>query len=400
MNRVPVLQDYDLSSGTGFLPHVSASSRLSSYYDPWELLSDELSVHIKSGTIRERIRHIETLTTNRLRTEGDWRRAYSILSYLISAYIWTGETPQDVIPQSLSVPYLAFCERVEMPPVITYTALILWNTEFASNQNINDFSLDNLKVCRSFTGTPDERWFHRMCAAMEAKAGPAIEKLLLATKAVSSSDIKTITATLHFVTETIQDLTTLLQELNRRVNPNIWFSKLRPYLAGSIDGQLQQGISFDNGDTYLRLAGANAGQSSLFQFFDIALGIDHVSDFAARMRNYMPGPHARFLAAMEKSASIRAFVIANAEERDLQTAYDACLKELELFRNKHIQIVSRYIVIPAREAARKALSSEASHAESEGGRKELRGVGGAPLMPFLRGMRDETRSSKLFSVEE
>lgn len=395
---MPVLHDYHLSSDTGFLPQVSASSRLSSYYDPWEHLSNELPDHIKSGTIREHIHHLETLTTNRLKTEGDCRRAYSILSYLISAYIWTGETPQDVIPEALSAPYLAVCERVEMPAVITYTALILWNTKFVSNDNNDNFTLDNLQVCRSFTGTPDERWFHMICAAMEAKAGPAIEKLLFATQAVSSSDIKTITATLQFVTETTQDLTTLLAELNRRVDPNIWFTKLRPYLAGSIDDQLPQGVSFDNGNTHLRFAGANAGQSSLFQFFDIALGIDHFSDFAARMRDYMPGPHARFLAEMEKSASIRAFVIANAQESDLRTAYDACLKELEMFRNKHIQVVSRYIVIPAREAARKALGAS-SHAESDGGRKELRGVGGAPLMPFLRGMRDETRSSKLLSME-
>lgn len=398
MNRLPVLQDYDLSSDTGFLPQVSASTRLSSYYDPWENLSDELPAHIKSGTIRQRIHHLETLTTNRLRTEGDWRRAYSILSYLISAYIWTGDTPQNVIPQALSAPYLVVCERIEMPPVITYTALILWNTKFVSDKDNNDFSLDNLQVCRSFTDTPDERWFHMICAAMEARAGPAIEKLLVATNAVSSSDNQTITAALHFVTATVQDLTTLLAELNRRVDPNIWFNKLRPYLAGSIDDQLPRGVSFDNGNTYVRLAGANAGQSSLFQFFDIALGIDHVSDFAARMRDYMPGPHARFLAGMEKAASIREFVIANTGESELRTAYDACLKELEVFRNKHIQIVSRYIVIPAREAAKKA-SSQSSLAESDGGRKELRGVGGAPLMPFLRGMRDETRSSKLHSED-
>ncbi|CAK1360336.1 Indoleamine 2,3-dioxygenase 1 [Cercospora beticola] len=399
MNRLPVLQDYGLSSDTGFLPQVSASSRLPPHYDPWENLSDGLPDHTKSGTIRQRIRHLETLTTARLKTEGDWRRAYSILSYLISAYIWTGETPQNVIPQALSAPYLVVCEQVEMPPVITYTALILWNTKFVSNNNSQDFSLDNLQVCRSFTDTPDERWFLMICAAMEAKAGPAIEKLLLATNAVVSGDIEAVTAALHFVTETIQDLTTLLAELNHRVNPNIWFTKLRPYLAGSIDDQLPQGISFDNGKTYLRLAGANAGQSSLFQFFDIALGINHVSDFAARMRDYMPGPHARFLAAMEESASIRNFVIANTGESDLRTAYDACLKELEVFRNKHIQIVSRYIVIPAREAARKA-SSQSSPLESDGGRKELRGVGGAPLMPFLRGMRDETRMSKLLSMED
>ncbi|KAI5356548.1 putative indoleamine 2,3-dioxygenase [Septoria linicola] len=256
-----------------------------------------------------------------------------------------------------------------MPPVITYTALILWNTKLVVGAN-SGFDIDNLEVCRSFTGTSEERWFHMICAAMEASAGPTMGRLLVASNAVAFGDAAALIDTLTSAKHTIQHLIALLQKLNRRVDPT---------------------ICFDNGNTYLKLAGANVGQSSLFQFFDAALGIEHSSDFAARMREYMPGPHARFLQATEESASTRQVVLDNAEDEKLQQAYNGCVEELELFRSKHIQIVSRYIVIPAREAARK----KAIQSLCEG----VKGVGGAPLMPFLRGIRDETRQSSVCQMQ-
>lgn len=381
-----MLETYTISPTTGFLPGDSAALRLPQYYDGWENLSEQLPDLIRRDTIRQHIDRLEVLSSQGLPNEGAWRRAYSILSYLISAYIWTGEEAMDVVPESLAIPYLIVCQHVEMPPVITYTALILWNTKVAAT---DVFDLDNLDVCRSFTGTPDERWFHMVCGAMEAKAGPAIELLLSATAAAKSADSSTILKSLRVVRDTVRQLTALLQQLNERVNPNVWYHKIRPYLAGGIDERLSRGISFDGGRTFLKLAGANAGQSSLFQFFDIALGIEHGSDFAARMREYMPGPHRRLLQVMETCAIIRAFVLEHKDVVELQEAYNGGLQELEIFRSKHIQTVSRYIVVPARKAGR-------SGQESDGpDRRELKGVGGAPLMPFLCGMRDETRQSIL-----
>lgn len=278
-----------------------------------------------------------------------------------------------------------------MPLVITYTSLILWNTRLLAESG---FELENLNVCRTFTGTEDERWFHMICSAMEAEAGPAIQQLVNATNAAairSEDTAAVVTSSLLLLQETLKRITLLLQEMHKRVDPTIWFTRLRPYLAGGIDSSLlPKGVSFDNGATYVRLAGANAGQSSLFQFFDAVLSISHNNDFAIKMREYIPGPHVRFLERVEQEACIREFVLRDGDE-GLKGVYDACVKELEVFRTKHIQIVSRYIILPARAAAR-AASLEGQPAVEK---QELTGVGGAPLMPFLRGMRDETRESSL-----
>jgi indoleamine 2,3-dioxygenase len=68
------------------------------------------------------------------------------------------------------------------------------------------------------------------------------------------------------------------------------------------------------------------------------------------MRDYMPGKHRAFLQALEKAPSIadyvrRADVIA--QHADVVTAYNQCVAEMAAFRNRHIQMVSTYIVAMA-----------------------------------------------------
>lgn len=86
---------------------------------------------------------------------------------------------------------------------------------------------------------------------------------------------------------------------------------------------------------------------------------------------------------------------------------------LSAFRDKHIQMVSRYIIIKSQEAKRQKAKEEEEkekeresrrpsrpeipiRAKSSAGkpdekvRKDLRGTGGTALIPFLRQARDET----------
>ena len=67
------------------------------------------------------------------------------------------------------------------------------------------------------------------------------------------------------------------------------------------------------------------------------------------------------------------------------------------FRDKHIQIVTRYIIIPAKKGAAAqqaglnlAVASSKISAGEGGKKEEIRGTGGTTLIPFLRQARDET----------
>lgn len=95
------------------------------------------------------------------------------------------------------------------------------------------------------------------------------------------------------------------------------------------------------------------------------------------MRRYMPGKHRQFLERAESLRSIRSFVAERPFDTELNDAFNACLDKLRSWRGKHIAVVSKYIVQPAR--------TEASADE------DIVGTGGSSLIPFLRQSKDETR---------
>lgn len=66
------------------------------YYTPWELILQHLPGHIQNGTIREAVSQLPILSTGRLRSEAEWRRAYVMLAYITSAHTWGGDEPEEV----------------------------------------------------------------------------------------------------------------------------------------------------------------------------------------------------------------------------------------------------------------------------------------------------------------
>lgn len=245
------------------------------------------------------------------------------------------------------------------------------------------------------------------------------------------------------------------------VKPTEWpehFDKSRKQHAG----EHQAGMKYTPG--WHQYGGGSNAQSSLLQFFDIVLGVEHrptgttatgrhesESDsdhspavkhsFIHEMRGYMPGSHRRFLQAVEEVANIREYVLF-ARNRELTVAYDACLAMLRALRDKHIQIVSRYIIVKSREvrslsrprvqrSVSPVVERQKGEIEREQGKemrmdagengqmkaladdeispataptrgrgiasidykdkkKKMRGTGGTALIPFLKQARDET----------
>lgn len=79
-----------------FLPEQSPLKILpDAYYEPWELVVQHLPLLIESG-IRTAVDRLPVLSTSRLATEAEWRRAYVILAFLTHAYVWGGDKPSEV----------------------------------------------------------------------------------------------------------------------------------------------------------------------------------------------------------------------------------------------------------------------------------------------------------------
>ncbi|KAL1297282.1 hypothetical protein AAFC00_004837 [Neodothiora populina] len=428
---IPRLADYDVSELYGFLPSECPLEILpDSYYRPWENVVRNLQALILSKRLRGVIDDLRVLSTDRLRTDAEWRRAYMMLAFMSHAYIWGGDRPLNIVPQSISIPFVATCKRLELPVVATYAGVVLWNYRPLFDEEPID-SLENLATLTTFTGSLDESWFYLISVAIEARSGPIIPLMLHAIQAARNGDKHTVTECLRSFAERLDELGSMLVRMYENCDPHIFYHRIRPFLAGSknmAEAGLPDGVLFDTGspsDKYVQYSGGSNAQSSVIQFFDLVLGVEHrptgtnantppavqkpSSNFLLDMRTYMPGPHARFLEQVSSIANIREFVTRNRHDRGLATAYDACLAMLRAFRDKHIQMVSRYIIVKSRESARSSSPPSASSQttmprrekiniatvktdsnDNASTRKNLRGTGGTALIPFLKQARDET----------
>ncbi|KAK3682847.1 Indoleamine 2,3-dioxygenase [Podospora appendiculata] len=455
---VPVLADYGISPAHGFLPEVLPLTRLPDpYYNKWEAIAANLQALILSKRLRGVVDRLPVLSTIGLEHDAEWRRAYSLLSFMAHGYIWGGDSPSDRLPPSIAVPLLKISQHLEVPPVATYAAVCLWNFKpLFVDEDIDN--LENLATLNTFTGSLDESWFYLVSVAMEARGAPIIPLMLTAIAAARQNDAATVTRCLSTFAERLDDLTTLLQRMHESCDPVIFYNRIRPFLAGSknmAEAGLPNGVLYEDGsgtETYRQYAGGSNAQSSLIQFFDIVLGIEHrptgdkrgrttttsangpleregghaapspKHNFIMEMRRYMPGPHARFLSDVQAVANIRDFVDEHrADNRPLCIAYDACLAMLSALRDKHIAIVTRYIVIPSREVRARSRSrspeatrrtrlnlatvsrqpqgiaydargaaADAAQQQKKTGASNLKGTGGTALISFLKQARDET----------
>ena len=341
------------------------------------------------------------------------------------------------IPPAISIPFLKISAHLELPPVATYSAVCLWNYKpiFAGEPT---HTLKNLSTLLTFTGSLDESWFYLVSVAIEARGAPLIPLMLNAIAAARNNDSRTVIECLHSFAEGIDELGTLLTKMYDHCDTHVFYHKIRPFLAGSknmAEAGLPNGVIYDTGrgdEPYRQYGGGSNAQSSLIQFYDLILGVEHRPtgerrnesseseqegtappsnhNFIHEMRSYMPGPHRRFLEHVSCVANIREYVESHKRNRGLTIAYDACLAMLRSLRDKHVAMVSRYIIIPSRrtrsdsqslnaqevpkeEAPKRqnlAVASKQNARDARPGSKKLRGTGGTALIPFLKQARDET----------
>ncbi|KAJ5094685.1 hypothetical protein N7456_010546 [Penicillium angulare] len=440
--ELPILEAYDVSPRTGFLPEtVSDETNLHPSYLPWIHITQHLQSLIMQDQIRSVVDGLPVLSCEHLETISQRRKAYSILGFICHAYIWGGEAPAEIIPESISSPLLFLCESLDMPPVATYAGLVLWNYRVARDME-QLYRIDNLATQITFTGAIDESWFYLVSVAIEARGGPLVRAILDAVRYVRENEINAVATQLLRILEGIQDICALTQRIYENCDPHFFYNKIRVFLAGSKGNQkLPNGVYFNNGTHPIqpaRFSGGSNAQSSLIQLIDLALGVRHhptrihedgprnstgkevshsvpeeQSEFVASMRDYMPGPHRRFLIHFAKVANIRAFVEMNRDHEKLINSYNACIGALVKFRDVHLKITNSYILQHNPNSYRNAKRQQGAykprqvHIDSNtqsGGTATanlshkkieiaVRGTGGTDLLPFLKQIRDETCSS-------
>lgn len=419
-NRLAEMREFSLTQNT-FLPHESLCKQLSDkYYEPWENITTQLPTLIQNGEIRDAVNRLSIMSTDCLSTESEWRRAYVMMAYMTQAYIWGGDSPEEVLPPQITIPFLAVSAHVELPPVLTYAAASLWNFT-CSGEDVS--KPEDLTTLFTFTDSESESWFLLISVAMEAKATGISQTIMGALEAAKTRNYSVISDALREITSFINSAGKLLERMYEKCDPMTFYHRVRPFLAGSKNmaaAGLPQGLFYDEGDgkgQWRQLQGGSNGQSCLIQLLDVVLGIEHNSNCVAdqksfhhEAREYMPGPHRRFLLHVAELCNIRELAmlpegeVASAEHQRVRTAYLAAVDQLCEFRSIHIQIVTRYIILPSKQPlkgdSRQNLASPVSYGMKNAANDTMIGTGGTRVISFLKQTRDETFNAKKLDESE
>ena len=370
-----LLKRFSVDQERGFLPNPDPFLALHPQFKVWDELGAEMPSLLAKGDFRSAVENLPLINADKFKDNSEVDRAMLLLSMFANAYISCGPDPVKKIPLVLAVPLTEVAEMSGRPPISSHASIVLNNWRRINPKG--PIELENIRTIQNFLGGQDEDWFFLTTVMIEYLGAPAISAILKGLEAAASCDNKNFVDSLENIGEAINNCTNVLDRIPEKCDPHIFYSQIRPFLAGwPEEGIIYEGVS-DEPKVYI---GGSAAQSSLLQSIDAAMGIFHPhSDsgpFLKKMRKYMPPAHRKFIEYLETKLPLKKYVEQN-ESRELNDALNRCINTLDGFRKKHMQIVVQYIFDQVK----------------DGG--NVVGTGGTDYLSFLSRTRTETSENLL-----
>uniref|UniRef100_A0AAY4ATK2 Indoleamine 2,3-dioxygenase 2-like n=1 Tax=Denticeps clupeoides TaxID=299321 RepID=A0AAY4ATK2_9TELE len=364
-------------------PFVS-KTELPKYYQPWMETARNVPKLIDSHSLRTHIHQMPLLETHFMKSHRELRLAHLALSVMTMGYVWQ-EGDRDtvkVLPRILAVPYCEVSQRLGLPPILTHADAVLANWKKKDPQG-------NLELLLSLPGGESVRGFFLVTMLVELAAVPGVKAIPKVIAGVRQGEVATVTRALDSISLAINGMKEAFKLMHGVHLCCRW--KDNPCMA---EGLVYEGVQAEP----MEFSGGSAAQSSLLHCFDELLGVKHETKsgtFLTRMRDYMPPAHKQLIQDISSHRpSLRDFVLER-NNAGLVSAFDRCVSQLVSFRSYHINVVSRFIAVPAARA--KQLRSQDQGSEPDQAiigkaptALEERGTGGSAIMSLLKTARDQT----------
>ncbi len=363
---------YGIDAVTGFVPRDEPLRRLPQAFEAWEEIAPDISGLIRTRSLRSRLAKLPVLDIADLVDEAERERAMLILTVFANAWVWGGREADLRIPAPIAVPLCAVAEELDRPPLVHYASMLLRN--WRKLDPAMPVSADNARMQVQMLGGVDEDWFFMASLGVELAGAPLLSIIHELTG--SEQDDAELAQGLGSLAASMAPVLSALARMREWCDPHVFFHRVRPYLAGWPEpGAVYEGVS----ESPRVHVGGSAGQSSLIQALDAALGVDHSASKAGAylrdMRLYMPVGHRQFVADVERQSTVRARTMTGSPA--LRSAYNEAVEQVDTFRRRHIGLAHDYIVKPSGLAA------------------DEKGTGGTDFVDFLRNARNETARSKI-----
>jgi indoleamine 2,3-dioxygenase len=384
------LAQFDIDSQRGFLPAKNPLTKLPAFYNPWEELTLNLNKLLIIEKVKEEIAKLPLLDIDKLKDEYEINRAMLLLSYMGHAFVWGGKKIVDTVPATIAVPWYEVAKILGRPPVLSYASHSLYNWKLYNEEEY--ITLENLIRLENFYGGIDEDWFVLIHIGIEAQSASGLQAILNALNAVANQNNNELLQALKNMEITLDAINGILQRMTEKCDPYIYYNRVRNFIFGWMNNpELPNGVFYEGVKEWKgqgqKFRGETGAQSSIIPSFDAALGLQFdttsvLYKHLLGLREYMPPKHRHFIETieeLEKTYSIRQYIMKNNENTNLVDVYNACLDGIHLFRNTHLNYALNYI--------NKQTERKGSPVDT--------GTGGTPLVNYLKQHVDDVLNSKI-----
>ena len=341
-------------------------------------------VQSKINKLKKNDLSVDILIKNKKAKEINLAMAH--LSFIAHAYIWGGKSPQRILPEVISKPWVKLSKYLGRPPILSYASYCLDNW-YKINKN-EPISLDNVALINNFLGGVDEDWFVTIHVCIEDAASDAIDSACELSFLNEKNKTKDFSQHLIRIRDSLKKVNHIFAKMPEKCDPYIYYHRVRPYIFGTKNNpDLKQGLiyenQFNNKPQFYR--GETGAQSSIIPLLDGALGITHTNDnlrhYLNEMRDYMPPKHRKLIEDVEQRSQVKNLIT---KSKKLIKEYNQCLEGIHKFRSQHLEYAATYIHKQA----------QIINPFGSGG-STIRGTGGTPFMKYLKKHRDETDKHKI-----
>ena len=341
-------------------------------------------VQSKINKLKKNDLSVDILIKNKKAKEINLAMAH--LSFIAHAYIWGGKSPQRILPEVISKPWVKLSKYLGRPPILSYASYCLDNW-YKINKD-EPISLDNVALINNFLGGVDEDWFVTIHVCIEDAASDAIDSACELSFLNEKNKTKDFSKHLSRIRDSLKKVNYIFAKMPEKCDPYIYYHRVRPYIFGTKNNpDLKQGLiyenQFNNKPQFYR--GETGAQSSIIPLLDGALGITHTNDnlrhYLNEMRDYMPPKHRKLIEDVEQRSQVKKLIT---KSKKLIKEYNQCLEEIHKFRSQHLEYAATYIHKQA----------QIVNPFGSGG-STIRGTGGTPFMKYLKKHRDETDKHKI-----
>lgn len=222
LHPIPNLQDYDVSPVAGFLPDDPPLERLlDPYYEPWETIAQSLPAFVMTRQVRDYVdTRMPLLTTARLSSEPEWRRACMILSF--GSRLCMGRRPAPrPSPTTVGRPMASYCGPFRSASHYFLCLCVLMELSYhISRYSASPVVAGKPHYTLDFTGSYDESWFYLVSTAIEREGAPCLTHGIDAIAACRNGESEDVVKHLQALAEAIDSLTTTLARMFEMCDPH------------------------------------------------------------------------------------------------------------------------------------------------------------------------------------